>query len=246
MIGKILLIIELIMASTTGYYIVQKVQIEPAQEAEMITQGIGITTPLPTISPSESPAVAQNLPQDEPLTTDPTPDTPPAETPTITSQPTPQIIIYIQQPTPSASPTPQAQTTPEPSQDPVADAPKKMRTIEIINPIPGKGQGRQYVSKTSEELTEQNYIELGALIRNENGNPIKDATVTITATEESQNKIITATGNVTNIFVNGQKQQVPYYHYHYEFNNPGHHTITFTCDELQSVVELDVTDGREQ
>lgn len=114
-------------------------------------------------------------------------------------------------------------------------------TIEIINPIPGKGLGRTYkVSPNYPELDEDGYVEIGAIIRDASGNTVKDADVQVTATDDTQNKEMTGTGSITPIYPNGDKIMVPYYAYHYEFKTPGDHVITFTVGDTHESVTIHV------
>ena len=114
-----------------------------------------------------------------------------------------------------------------------------MSSIEIINPIAGKGLGRQYKSQP-EVIDESNYIELGLIVRNDNGMPIKDAVVTITATDTTQNKAYNGTGNVYPKYENNVRMIIPYYRFHYEFKTAGEHTITFSANGLTDSVILTV------
>jgi len=114
-----------------------------------------------------------------------------------------------------------------------------MTTIEIISPIGGKGLGRTYQA-SPEIVDELNYIEIGAIIRNEDGVVVKDATVVVEATDASQNKELVGTGDLTPIYPNGKKTFVSYYPFHYEFKTSGDHTITFTTNGVSEEVTVTV------
>lgn len=117
--------------------------------------------------------------------------------------------------------------------------PQSQARIEIISPIPGKGLGREYRMNTG-PLDEANYIELGAVVYDDAGAPTNQPTVVITATDQGQGKTLTGTGNVTPIYVNGEKRVVPVYAYHYEFHSAGEHTITFASGNLTESVTVTV------
>ena len=109
--------------------------------------------------------------------------------------------------------------------------------FEIINPIDNKGLGREYVA-APEVKDESNYIELGLLLINEAGEFEKSATVEVNTSDAAQDRTLAGTGNVTKIYTDGNKKQVPYYHFHYEFKTAGDHTITFKCAGEETVVNL--------
>ena len=129
--------------------------------------------------------------------------------------------------------------------------------IETVSPINGKGLGRQYKAYDWDALNganmpdnerpagfvfadESNYIELGAVLYNDDGGFNQTARMTITATDGEQNQISVGTGNVQWYYVDGQKRQRHYYPYHYEFKTAGKHTITFEANGVTASVELDV------
>ncbi len=116
--------------------------------------------------------------------------------------------------------------------------------LEVINPITGKGiDGRKFKGKSNAKAvldSESNYIEIGVIARNDAGEAVKDATVTVTATDATQNKTMAGTGTLATIHEGEIKKVVPYYHYHYEFNQPGKHEILFECEKTQEKVKLDV------
>lgn len=119
--------------------------------------------------------------------------------------------------------------------------PVSMKSITIISPIAIKGLGRTYLSRP-EIKDEFNYIEIGLIVRDENGNPVKNAEVVITATDSSQNKTIDVTGDVTPRYENGVKIKTHYYHFSYAFKTPGEHSITFTAEGLSEVVTFNVAE----
>lgn len=129
-----------------------------------------------------------------------------------------------------------------------------MSSIKIISPIQGKGLGKRIdtttgadvgfrVSPTYPELQdESNYIELGLLCTDDDGNVDDKSTVEVVATDSSQNKTMVGTGAIVKIYNDrGEGVQTYYYPFHYEFKTAGKHIITFTCNGLSESVELDVT-----
>lgn len=150
----------------------------------------------------------------------------------------------------SSTPTPSTggQTSGAPVQnEPIVDtaaqqsptsAPASQARIEVVNPIPGKGLDRSYIS-APEVANESNYIEIGFVIYDDAGLPVSDATAQVVTTDMDQNKILKGTGNVMSIYIDGQKRQTPYYPFHYEFHVAGQHRIVFTANGMQK--EVDVT-----
>lgn len=115
-----------------------------------------------------------------------------------------------------------------------------MASIEIISPIPGKGTGRTYTAQP-QVVDETNYVELGLIVRNDAGEPIKNAVVTITATDETQNKTLNGTGNIYPRYENEVRILTPFYPFHYEFHTVGDHTITFSVNGMTQSVTFTVT-----
>jgi hypothetical protein len=146
-----------------------------------------------------------------------------SSTPTPVPQPIIQPTMTETSPTPSTEPT-----------APVAEAPASQARIEIINYIPGKGLGREYKA-APEIVDESNYIEIGAVVYNADGSDAKDATVTITATDESQNKVLNGTGDINRASGNHY-----YFAFHYEFKTAGDHTITFSANDITKSVTVNV------
>ena len=119
------------------------------------------------------------------------------------------------------------------------ETPVSKARIDIISPFPGKGLGRAY--KAAPQISdESNYIEIGAVVYDDAGDPTNQPTVTIEATDASQNKQLVQTGNVTPIYVNGEKRVVPVYPFHYEFRTAGTHTIKFTSGGITQEVSVEV------
>lgn len=145
------------------------------------------------------------------------------------------------QPSTTAAPaaTPQPTTAPAAS-GPTSTAPASQARIEIVSPIAGKGLGRQYASST-QIVDESNYIELGAVLYDADGQPVSTEKMTITATDDEQDAIEVGTGDVMPKWVNGDKREVPVYSFHYAFKTGGQHTITFTsAGGITASVTLDV------
>ena len=138
-----------------------------------------------------------------------------------------------------------------PVQEPIAIAPQStstqpievtqpsMKSLTIISPIPGKGLGREYIAG-SQVIGEENYIELGLIVKDDAGNPIKDIIVEIEATDSTQNKTLNGTGTVKKIYDGEVPTLTPYYPFHYEFKTAGDHVITFKADGLIESVTLQV------
>ena len=120
-----------------------------------------------------------------------------------------------------------------------------MISIEIFDPIPHKGRGKDHHTNDRVE-SEDDYIYLGAIIRDEKGNTLQDRKVTITATDIGQNKIVNSTGTWRKIIRNGIKKSVPYYPFNYEFKTAGKHVITFECEGVTGSVELLVKNKKEK
>jgi len=144
------------------------------------------------------------------------------------------IIISTPTPTPTSTPTPIPTLTPTPT--PVIIS---MESLKIISPIPSKGLGRTYVA-SPEVINDSNYIELGLVVRNNNGESIKNVLVVIESTDASQNKNLEGTGNITTIYNNGIPETVYYYPYHYEFKTSGVHEITFKSNGMIEMVSVNV------
>ena len=115
----------------------------------------------------------------------------------------------------------------------------KKYTIEIINPITGKGLGREYKAN-SEVENEANYIEIGAIIRDENNIVMDNVVVSVETSDPTQNKAMTGTGNIVTIKTKTKKIRIPYYHLHYEFRQSGNHKITFEVGNSKEHVNIKV------
>ena len=120
-----------------------------------------------------------------------------------------------------------------------------MKTIEIIDPINGKGRGREYFVGEKED-GDENSIYLGLIVRDEKGHLMDKALVTVTATDSSQNRSMQGTGNRRKIIEDGHRVSVPYYPYRYEFKIAGKHTITFEYEGIAEMVELLVKDKKSE
>ena len=162
--------------------------------------------------------------------------------PTITSSTT---ITMTQPPAPAPNGINGVGTT-EPPIAAAASAPASKARIDIISPTPKSGLGRKHT--TSPELDEggkgnpMNEMNIGAILYGDDGEAIRNAVMTITATDASQNKTIDGTGNVTPIYPNGQKNVVPFYSFHYEFKTVGEHTITFSSGGVSKSVTVTVSE----
>lgn len=114
--------------------------------------------------------------------------------------------------------------------------------IDIISPLPGKGirAGLSTSPSFDERGNAKNEIDIGAVLYGDDGEAINNATVVVTATDPTQGKLINSTGNVTPIYVNGQKRVVPVYSFHYEFKTAGEHVITFSANGVSQSVTVQV------
>lgn len=116
---------------------------------------------------------------------------------------------------------------------------KKMKTLEIVSPIDGKGLGREYIANPTAEKPE-NFIDIGVVFRDENGYVIRDENVKVTTTDSSQDKDMNGASSLMKIYENGSKKFIYYYDFRYEFRFPGDHTITFTSDGISQSVTVSV------
>lgn len=211
-------------------------QVSSTTAPMQIQQSFLIPAPTQSPAPVQEPAPATNTitPTDQPaMAPEPAPATP---------APAPQTIyvpIFMQ--VPAQTPTP----VPAPASEPTIIQPETMspkptpsqKELKLINPIADKGLGRQYLARPQIK-DEFNYIDIGLVVYNDEGTPIKNAVVEIVATDASQSKTMNATGNVKKIYVDGSSIMTPYYPFHYEFKTPGDHKITFTAEGLISEVIL--------
>jgi len=160
------------------------------------------------------------------------------ETPKVTKSKPSLIVTHI---VPVYVPQPAQEEKPEPvGTVDIIEEEKMEYTLEVISPIRGKGLDREYLAR-DEVKDEANYIELGLVLR-ANGEIVKDAVVEVVATDTDQNKTLNGTGNMTTIYVNGAKRVVHFYPFHYEFKTAGNHTITFTHEGQNEVVNLEVAE----
>lgn len=113
--------------------------------------------------------------------------------------------------------------------------------IDIVSPIPGKGLGRAYVH-ADQVSDESNYIVLGCVVYDADGNPVQSSTVTATIDNPEGKKSIEldGTGDVMTIWIGDQRRQVPVYTINYEFKVAGMHIFTFNANGLTQSVVLDV------
>ena len=139
-------------------------------------------------------------------------------------------------------------------------------TLEVINPIAGKGigsrtdpvtgQDRGYRANDYKTLPngdpapgsqtpdETNSIDIGVIVRDDSKRALDSVTVSFEATDEKQNAKYPNTGSITKTYADPRSdisQKTPYYPYHYEFRTTGKHTITITCQRMKEVIELTVT-----
>lgn len=184
---------------------------------------------VPTPVPETVQAPVQDTVQDAPVTAPIAP---------VTANPAPQTVyvpVYIIQ---APEPQPTAGSAPLPTNSPTIMEPEKTAQILIKNPLPGKGYlpARQYFSR-EEPFDASNEMHLGAVLLNPDGSVNITAEMTVVASEESQNKVIKGTGNVSSFGDPNNPQY--YYPYHYIFHEPEQHKITFTALGVSESITVD-------
>ena len=129
----------------------------------------------------------------------------------------------------------------------VATAPASRARIDVISPTPGNGLNRKHT--TSPELDNDgkgnpmNEMVIAAVLYGDDGRTaIKDAIMTITATDSVQNKTMNGTGEIHPVYVDGQKTIPPIYTYYYVFKTAGDHTITFSSNGISQSVTVKVSE----
>lgn len=209
--------------------------------------------PVKKIKSKDVPKVYEKIVQLKPPTIIQAPvvEAPKASLPVIIYQVPPapvQPTVVIQKPMEESQPAPIAANEPAP-QIVEQVAISKPWTIEIISPAFGKGlthphkalpkvtynpDGTPVDPAIADAFNEDNYVELGGVLRDGDGNIVDTETVKITATDASQNKTLNGTGNYSKE-VNGN-----YYPFHYEFYTPGTHTVTFSAHGVSASVDMQV------
>lgn len=142
-------------------------------------------------------------------------------------------VAYIPTPIPAPIPEP-VQVINQPTQTIMTTAPTSQARIEIY-PIQRNGLGKEYKANP-EPIEKDNFIVLGAVVYDANGNVDRDAVVTITTSDVTQNKVKNGTGDVITIYPNEEKLEVLGYKFNYDFKTPGDHTITFSANGLSKDV----------
>ena len=194
------------------------------------------TTPAVVVS-ATVPATPENTPG-VPTVVVTVPTNPSVATETVPK--TASVPIYIIQSQPVQTTAPQAISasiaplpitpTPQKNMDPA--------TITIKNPLPGKGLGREYAARAT-ELDELNAIDIGAIIKDSNGNVVSDTVVTVTTDDASQDKELNGTGNMSTF--GDPNNPKAYYPFHYLFKTIGKHVIRFSAMGVSQSVEIEVT-----
>ena len=147
------------------------------------------------------------------------------------------IISFISSAVPEVVPT-QAQSVVASSMQ----MPTKISQAHIeIHPIQRNGLNKEYIANP--DTTDNNnfnghFIVLGAVVYDANGNVDRDAVMTITTSDATQNKVKNGTGDVITIYPNDEKLQVLGYKFNYDFKTPGDHTITFSANGLSKDVTI--------
>lgn len=155
------------------------------------------------------------------------PDAAPTDySPSTTYVVNPATVTPVTEPATATPPTPQQ----------VTQTQKDMLTLEVVNPIDGKGivDGREYVANPNGDGGDLNSVHIGLVVRDLNGNPINTDEVTVTATDKSQNVVMEGTGTTYMAYINGQPVQTWYYPFNYEFKTPGVHTIQFSDGSVKA------------
>lgn len=162
----------------------------------------------------------------------------------IVQMPTPQIIIQMPQAQPSQTPVP----SPAPVETimPTQTTMPSQKSLEIINHQAGQGlilrPSQKFVATGGDLIdseTERSYLNIGLIVRGDDGKSVKDEIVSITTTDSEQNKELNGSGDITKIVnEDGIKEMVYYYPFHYEFRTTGDHAITFQADGITEVVNI--------
>lgn len=149
-----------------------------------------------------------------------------------------------QTPPPASAPAPTPTPAPTPVPEPtlVEATPESMKSITIISPINGKGLGRTYTAQP-QVVDETNYIELGLIVRGDDGKIVSNVEVVISALPDTdQSSTLNSTGNVKKIYdSNGVAEAVKFYPFHYEFKTAEEHTITFSVPSLELTETIKLT-----
>lgn len=179
---------------------------------------------------------ATTTPGETPVVTVAQEATPTVQVTQVTPTQTVKVPVYIIQPVTTP------ETTPQPQPVATVSAPQVMQTatIEVKNPLPGKGLGRTLKWRAT-PIDELNEVDLGAILTNPDGSINSTSVVTVTATDDTQNKTLNGTGN-TSTFGDPNNPKM-YYPFSYYIKTPGLHKITFTSDLGVSIdVSINVTD----
>lgn len=153
-----------------------------------------------------------------------------------------QTLQQIQQQTAQPAPNSTSNSTPSPVVTPISQASIKIIQVGGCSSDPTNSMrctANDYkinpngtLAEGSKTPNDSNLIIFNIFIRDGSGNPIKDAEVSITATDSNQNKILKGTGVVTPIYENGIKKIVPVYSFSYELRTVGQHKITVAANGM--------------
>lgn len=164
--------------------------------------------------------------------------------PAITSTATTTTMTQAQPPaTAPTKATPQA-PSPTPASGVGTSEPVSLAHIDVISPYPGKGLGKAHsISPAFDQSgNPKNEMDIGAVLYGDDGDATGHPSMTVTATDASQNTVIDGTGVITPIHVDGQKRVVPVYTFHYEFKAAGEHVITFSANGVSKSVTVQVSE----
>jgi len=89
--------------------------------------------------------------------------------------------------------------------------------------------------------TDNNFVDLMIIVRDDDGKSLRDTEVVITATDPRQNIVLKNTGNVRRIYdEKGNRELISYYPFLYEFRTAGQHIIMFSTNGMSESITFDV------
>ncbi len=86
------------------------------------------------------------------------------------------------------------------------------------------------------------FVSFWVVVRNEDNEPVRDATLEVTSTDASQSKTMAGTGSVSRKKFLSEipdlpgdiESRIPIYQYTYEFRSAGTHTVTFKVGDIST------------
>lgn len=108
-------------------------------------------------------------------------------------------------------------------------------TIEIINVDQNHPLDKPYIVTPDWKhvVNINQFANVGAILRDETGQVVRDQDMTITATDETQNKVEHGTGDMT-----ANPDNLYYYGFRYLFTTAGDHVITFAALGVEASLTL--------